>query len=264
MSRKLRQKSHSGIYHVLMQGVSKADIFKDHEDCEEFINILSRLRQEYYSSDATPDEPCFSIYAYSLMPNYFHLLIKEGQDTISEAMARIAANYSHYVNNKNDSDGTIYRGRFDSEPVEDATRLHDVLRYIHQAPLALDSVPNLDAYPYSSWHEYVHTDSSLPAICDIPEAYQNVDADTLRATLSEPLPKGATFLAPRKNRTPKPTEAQVIGLIRLYTGAPTIADFQTLPYPERLKTLKGLLSNGASIRQLERITGIGRGVIQNL
>ena len=53
-------------------------------------------------------------------------------------------------------------------------------------------------------------------------------------------------------------------LARLMTTATTWDEFKTIPKDEKLKTIKQLLQNGASIRQMEKLTGIGRGVIQNL
>jgi transposase-like protein len=48
------------------------------------------------------------------------------------------------------------------------------------------------------------------------------------------------------------------------TTATTWDEFRAIPRDEKLKTIKQLLQNGASIRQMEKLTGIGRGIIQNL
>jgi transposase len=53
-------------------------------------------------------------------------------------------------------------------------------------------------------------------------------------------------------------------MVRLMTTATNWTEFNAFPKDERLKTIKQLLQNGASIRQMEKLTGIGRGVIQNL
>ena len=59
-------------------------------------------------------------------------------------------------------------------------------------------------------------------------------------------------------------ETQVLSMVRLMTTATNWSEFNAFPKDERLKTIKQLLQNGASIRQMEKLTGIGRGVIQNL
>jgi hypothetical protein len=74
----------------------------------------------------------------------------------------------------------------------------------------------------------------------------------------------AYCLTPKEYRAPKPTETQVLSMVRLMTTATNWTEFNAFPKDERLKTIKQLLQNGASIRQMEKLTGIGRGTIQNL
>jgi hypothetical protein len=85
-----------------------------------------------------------------------------------------------------------------------------------------------------------------------------------RELLSKPLPEGTKCLEPKEYRAPKPTETQVLSMVRLMTTATTWDEFRAIPKDEKLKTIKQLLQNGASIRQMEKLTGIGRGIIQNL
>ena len=122
----------------------------------------------------------------------------------------------------------------------------------------------LDEYPYSSWHEYVGLGSDLPSVCEKPDACHNLTTEQWRELLSKPLPEGTKCLEPKEYRAPKPTETQVLSMIRLMTTATTWDEFKTIPRDEKLKTIKQLLQNGASIRQMEKLTGIGRGIIQNL
>ena len=63
MPRKPRESSGTGIYHVMLRGINRQDIFDDTEDYWTFIKMMSAV-------------PCY-IYAYCLMPNHVHLLIAE-------------------------------------------------------------------------------------------------------------------------------------------------------------------------------------------
>ena len=119
-------------------------------------------------------------------------------------------------------------------------------------------------WAWSSWHEYVGVESDLPMVCEKPDACQNWTAEQWREVLSKPLPEGTKCLEPKEYRAPKPTETQVLGMVRLMTTATTWDEFKAIPKEEKLKTIKQLLENGASIRQMEKLTGIGRGDIQNL
>ncbi len=147
------------------------------------------------------------------------------------------------------------------------------MRYVHQEPLRLIKEPQitqmtqkeaLDEWEWSSWHEYVGLGSDLPKVCEKPDACHDLTTEQWREVLSKPLPEGTKCLEPKEYRAPKPTETQVLGMVRLMTTATTWDEFRAIPRDEKLKTIKQLLQNGASIRQMEKLTGIGRGIIQNL
>jgi hypothetical protein len=101
-------------------------------------------------------------------------------------------------------------------------------------------------------------------VCEKPDACQDLTAEQWRELLSKPLPEGTKCLEPKEYRAPKPTETQVLSMVQLMTTATNWAEFNAIPKDEKLKTIKRLLQNGASIRQMEKLTGIGRGTIQNL
>ena len=84
MPRVGREKSESGVYHVMMRGINRQDIFFDVEDKEKFIEILLRYKPvcEY------------KIYGYCLMSNHIHLLIKEEKETVAQVIIRIGVSYA--------------------------------------------------------------------------------------------------------------------------------------------------------------------------
>ena len=258
MARKPRVRARSGVYHVLMQGVRHRDIFIDDEDYRTFIEILERLRT---SKDG--EERYFTVYAYCLLPNHFHLMLKEEADTVSVTMGRIAAAYAHYFNDKYDRDGAMYRARFVSEPVENEERWNTVLRHISQAPERM-KVWDAEHYPYSSWHEYVGQESDLPRICEIPANYERMPQEDMMRMLLTPVPKGAACIGPITDDMRRPKDDQVLVMLYDMTKTASMMEFLGLPKVDQLKTLGDLRKKGASIRQLEKLTGIGRGVIQNL
>lgn len=267
MARKPRVRANSGVYHVLMQGVRRGLIFQDDEDYKYFIGILERLMfddpdDKEESKVEVEDKKVrnFTLYAYCLMPSYFQLLIKEEHNNISTIVKRIATSYSAYFNGKYDRDGAIYRGRFTSEPVETMERFDIVLRYIHQTPLRDEKVSNLNEPAYSSWYEYVGKGMELPKICEIKEAYQILGADTLQIHLSKPIDKGISCLKPVK-ATRRFSDEQVSTMMKEMVGTSDKTTFQNLSYGRQRTAIIELREQGASIRQLERLTGIGRGIV---
>ena len=261
MARKPRVKARSGVYHVVMQGVRHRDIFMDDEDYRRFVEILEHLMVKRTKEDEEA-ERYFTLYAYCLMPDHFHLLVKEEADSVSVTMGRIASAYAHYFNEKYDRDGAIYRARFASEPVEDEGRMDIVIRFISQSP---ERVMKRDAseYCFSSWHEYVGEESELPRVCEIKEVYRQMAKEDLVKALGTPVPKGVHCLGPRRV-VKRPTDEQVLLMLCQMREVAGMSEFLGLPRVVQLRTLADLRRKGASVRQLERVTGIGRGVIQYL
>ena len=295
-----REKSRIGMYHVLAQGAGNNELFHDDEDYQVFVEYLARLMKEAWAEDDEPDRPYFHTYAYCLTPKQFRLIVKEEKYQVSAIMQSISQLYSRYYSGKYNSYGPLYRRRYYSEPINDEERMETVMRYVHQEPLRLIKEPQitqialkeamdgikepqitqnsqikaldaqiaqkeaLDEWEWSSWHEYVGLGSDLPKVCEKPDACHNLTTEQWREVLSKPLPEGTKCLEPKEYRAPKPTETQVLGMVRLMTTATTWDEFRAIPKDEKLKTIKQLLQNGASIRQMEKLTGIGRGIIQNL
>ena len=269
-----REKSRIGMYHVLAQGAGNNELFHDDEDYQVFVEYLAKLMKEAWAEDDEPDRLYFHTYAYCLTPKQFRLIVKEEKYQVSAIMQSISQLYSRYYSGKYNSYGPLYRRRYYSEPINDPERLEVVMRYVHQEPLRVHGAglmvhdvaqeEVLDEWAWSSWHEYVGLGSDLPIVCEKPDACQNLTEEQWRALLSKPLPEGTKCLEPKEYRAPKPTETQVLSMVRVMTTAMNWAEFNAFPKDERLKTIKQLLQNGASIRQMEKLTGIGRGVIQNL
>ena len=290
-----REKSRIGVYHVLAQGAGNHELFHDEEDYRVFVEYLARLMKEAWAEDDEPDRPYFHTYAYCLTPKQFRLIVKEEKYQVSAIMQSISQLYSRYYSGKYNSYGPLYRRRYYSEPINDEERMETVMRYVHQEPLRVGVIgprntrntqkemivqkaqeemvtqktqkaqkEELDEWEWSSWHEYVGVESELPRVCEKPDNWQGLTAEEWREVLSKPLPEGMKCLEPKEYRAPKPTETQVLGMVRLMTTATTWEEFKAIPREEKLKTIKQLLENGASIRQMEKLTGIGRGIIQNL
>ena len=102
----------------MMRGINHQNIFEDAEDNYQFINTLDRMRKRY-DDDGNPCGTNCSFYAYCLMGNHFHLLIREREESVGETIKRIASSYVYYYNRKYLRDGHLFKERFRSEPVND-------------------------------------------------------------------------------------------------------------------------------------------------
>ncbi|HCC07424.1 MAG TPA: transposase [Clostridiales bacterium] len=156
MPRKRREISSTGIYHIMIRGNEKKNIFIDEIDKYKFIKIL---REKILKTNSI-------IYAYCLMDNHVHMIVKENTTSISELIKSINVNYVGYFNKKYKRVGHLFADRFKSEVIEDEGYLLMVIRYLHNNPIKAGIVNKADDYKWSSISEYL-SDSSFIQSGDI-------------------------------------------------------------------------------------------------
>lgn len=198
------------------------------------------------------------------MSNHIHLLIREREDTIGMAIKRIASSYVYYYNHKYSRDGHLFRERFKSEPVNDMAYFVTLLRYIHQNPIKAGIVTNVNDYEFSSWQEYCDKDGVLFPLCDTLTVLNRIPYNELNALVNEPLSDDVTCLDIEEASKGRPSDDQVMMFIKEKTGATNISAFQQLPDEIRRSVLVELKGRRASLRQLERLTGIGKSMIYRM
>ncbi|MBI3486527.1 transposase [Candidatus Daviesbacteria bacterium] len=96
------------------------------------------------------------IISYCLMPNHFHLLLKQLKDGgIQEFIRKISNSYTKYFNTKHKRVGPLFQGNFKAKDIETDEQLVHVSRYIHLNPFVAGLTNNLENFPYSSYQEYL-------------------------------------------------------------------------------------------------------------
>ena len=137
MARPIRKKSGTGIYHVMLRGIKRQDIFENDEDYCQMLSILKGL------TDRSDEQglrllPCCSFYAYCLMSNHVHLLLQEREEHISEVVKRIGVTYAHYFNKKYERNGHLFQ---DKKPVSDSdVKAFMLKRHAMANPLLVQSL----------------------------------------------------------------------------------------------------------------------------
>ena len=125
-------------------------------------------------------------------------------------------------------------------------------------------VEHVKDYEYSSWGEYDGTVESVFQLCDTGTVLRRIPFDDLEAMVNEPLADEVNCLDMDDPSRSRPSDDQVWAYIKDKTGVTNSSVFQRLNDDIRRAVLKDLKEIGASHRQLARLTGIGRGVIQKL
>ena len=212
------------------------------------------------------------------MANHFHLLIREREETIGNVVKRIASSYVYYYNHKYLRDGHLFKERFKSEPVRSSSarllptgRKNDIsyfttlLRYIHQNPVKAGIVKEVKDYEYSSWGEYTGQVETAFQICDTQTVLKRIPFDNLNEWVNEPLPSDACYLdGDEEQAFNRYSDEEAWKVIKELTGASNASEFQKLDRECQREALKELKDLGASVRQLQRLTGLGRGLIQRI
>ena len=185
MARTARTHSDSGVYHAILRGINKQQIFECTEDYQRFLNILRTLTVQEQDESGHRSKPNCVVYAYCLMGNHVHLLIKESSETLAQIMKRISSSYVYYYNHKYGRIGHLFQERFKSQPVGDWDYFLTLLRYIHQNPLKPHLVTSLREYKWSSWLEYIGQEKN--AFCATNVVLSRISLEELSNLIAEPL-----------------------------------------------------------------------------
>ncbi|KKQ66777.1 MAG: hypothetical protein US86_C0003G0020 [Candidatus Daviesbacteria bacterium GW2011_GWA2_38_24] len=156
------------IYHVYNRGHNKRTIFLTPRDYKRFKQTIyyyqfkgPKIRFSRFNKDILnnflpiKNEKLVEILGFCLMPNHFHLQLKQLQDDgISIFMSQIQNSYTKYFNTKYQSIGPLLQGCFKSRIIEDENQLTHLNRYIHLNPIVSGQSKDLESYPWSSYIEY--------------------------------------------------------------------------------------------------------------
>lgn len=247
MPRIMRSECTSGVYHVFNRGVGRQFIFEDSDDRLEFLELIARFSASLH----------VTILAWVLMDNHVHLLLQAPITAISSFMRTLQSTYASYFNKCHRHTGHLFQGRFGSQGIESDEQLLTVVRYIHRNPIEGGLCESLD-YAWSSYQEY----TGQPSICDITlvsSMFDNLAAfQAFHAMATD-----AHIEIETKPRQPaKPSNSRALRIAEHELGPEWRELLLTKDKRFRDTSICKLKACGLSIRQIERMTGIGRGIIQ--
>ena len=130
------------LQHVIVRGIERSEIFLDDNDRQRFVDRFDRLLVE-------TETDC---YAWALIPNHFHLLLRCKRVELSRFMRRLLTGYAVYFNFRHNRSGHLFQNRYKSILCEEEPYLLDLVRYIHLNPLRaglVERYEELCRYPYS-------------------------------------------------------------------------------------------------------------------
>lgn len=245
LGRVARAKSKTGIYHIMLRGIDKRNIFIDEG---EYLIFLKHLRK-------AQDKIEFIIYAYCLMTNHVHLLLKT-EKPIGDIVKRIAVGYAQYHNIKNGRTGHLFQNRFRSEVVETDRYFLTVLRYIHQNPLKAGIVQDIKQYKWSSYHEYLSKGKSIVET-GFAFAYFKGLKEFVEFMEGENDDECLDYNPTKRWKDDELKEyiSQLVDINKIHNSDKQLRD-------EILRAIK--TETGASNRQLSKVLNIGRSILERV
>ena len=246
MSRKPRQRSSIGIYHIMLRGADRRIIFADEEDCYHFMKALQSIK----------NKTGFSLYAYCLMSNHAHLLLREGSESLGDVFRRLGSSYVYYYNRKYELRGHLFQDRFRSEEIEDDAYFLDVLRYIWQNPLKAGLCNDAMEYPWLGCSRIHTADILLDDLADLTD----MGHDALLAFVNT----GCTNEHLEDDGPVRLTDKEAIKKMIKAGICDTVQEIGGWDKTHRDFVIKAALDLGISIRQFSRLTGISKTTIMKI
>lgn len=243
MPRQAREISRSGCYHVTLRGAGRRSLFEDDEDREAFVRRLRNMVDDG-----------ILLYAWCLMDNHVHLLIGDCGGGISSPLHRLTTSFALCFNGRHSHVGPVFQGRFASFPVETDAHFLETIRYIHANPKSLGAaVPD---YRWSSYREYVEGKN----LCETTRALDMLGG--VEGFQRFHRVNGDIELVDLTGYRRRLSDAEVRDIASSIFGEGFLGSLPLMAKEERDAGIRKLGRLGASSRQIERLTGIGRSIVR--
>jgi len=131
------------LQHVMARGIERRKLFRDDKDRNSFLDRLAIILEETQTQ----------CYAWALIPNHFHILLRTGPTPLSKVMRRLMTGYAVTFNKRHKRSGHLFQNRYKSVICEEDPYLLELIRYIHLNPLRAKLVKDLkelDKYPWTA------------------------------------------------------------------------------------------------------------------
>jgi putative transposase len=146
MGRAWRIEYEGALYHLMSRGNDGQDIYLNDADRNLFLETISEMSERFE----------VDIFAYVLMPNHYHLLVKTLHANLKKAMQWFGSTYTRRFNNRNFKKGHLFQGRYKSILVQNDAYVVRLSCYIHRNPLRAGIVKRLIDYKWSSYPVYAY------------------------------------------------------------------------------------------------------------
>ena len=230
--------------HLIIRGVGHQILFEDSSDYKYFLSLL-----EKYSCETN-----VTVCAYCLMDNHVHLLVSDKKCQVGKLMQKLGISYSFYYNNKYDRPGHLFQNRYKCENIDNDKYLLTVFRYILNNPEKAGICP-ASKYKWSSYGLY--------------DCSSFVDTSYLRMIVGD-YSSYVGFISQENDddcmeyNRQKHDDEWAIKVMQNTMQIANGSEIKAYDKRKRDDALRRLKKAGLSIRQIERLTGVSRNIIQRV
>ncbi len=150
MARQPRIHVAGAVYHVIARGNNRENVFEEATDKEEYLQLLGHYKEKFP----------YQLWAYALMDNHVHLLIRVAEQPLAKIMQGVQLTYTQHFNKKYGHVGHVFQQRYKAKLCRQDRYLLTLLRYIHYNPLKAGITADLN-YRWSSHHCYLQAETPL-------------------------------------------------------------------------------------------------------
>ena len=163
------------IYHVMARGNRKQIIFTDVRDRRQFLKIVAVALKKF-------DAECF---AYSLMGNHFHLVLRTPRANIASVMHHIDGLYARYVNWRHELTGHLFESPYTAILIDDTSYLRNAIVYVLRNPIEAGLVTAAGQWPWSSYNATMgHASRGFVTLTWLPVLFGGANREESRARLA--------------------------------------------------------------------------------
>ena len=256
MTRIPRSYSFSKRYHIMLKWIDNQKIFYDNQDRRVFLDKLVKTKKDFN----------LKIYAFCLMDNHVHMVIKSEKEFLSKSMQSLTIRYVQYFNKKYKRIGTLVQSRFKSKNIEDQRYFLEVCRYVHRNPENA-GIARTEDYEWSSYQEYLGKEKIIDKTALLYYFNNNIN-EFIKYTAKNNVYEYLSELA-EYELIGKLTDMQVTNIImKLFN----IKDVSKIPYFFKNQDTIALMQSiskmkiikGTNKTQIARIIRVSRKIIEQL
>jgi len=246
MARSLRfcDVSEGNYYHVTARGAGRRVLFDDDADRLKYLSLLFGLI----------GDTAGALIAWCLMDNHVHLIMRLEIHELSALIHRLHTTYAQYFNGRHGHVGPVFQGRYSSDPIRTDEHLMMAVIYVHRNPKDLGG-GDWKTYPWSSYAGYIsggsrcETDTVLSLMGGV-EGFKSMHDSRDELDIA--------YLDGYRKRL---NDAEAVEILVRHLGEHYADVLASLRREDRNRELRSLFLAGLSIRQIERLSGIGRGIV---